>query len=242
MVETVALWLGAGVMMVGTLVYLYMGRTVTVSNDTFFVMAMSVTIVAATAYLTMALGMGRVTVGGREVLAVRYADWMVTTPLLLALLGMVANASRSVIATLVGLDVYMVGTGFLAVLAEPLWQTLVWWGISTLAFVVMLYLLLGVLSAGAREQPEGVYKVYRRLRNLTVVLWSLYPVVWIAGGNGLGVLPAEIEVVSFVVLDVLAKVVFGLVLLRSHDTVQVHSFYTQGRGKPSAGDRQPADD
>lgn len=241
-IDVVALWFGAGAMLLGTLVYLYMGRNVGVTNDVFFLMAMSVTVIAATAYLTMALGMGRVTIRGDEVLVARYADWMLTTPLLLALLGMVANASRSTIATLIGLDVYMIATGFLAVLAEPLWQTLVWWGVSTLAFIVLLYILIRVLSKGAGEQPEGVVNVYRRLRNLTVVLWSFYPIIWLAGGHGFALLPSNVELVSFVVLDVLAKVVFGLILLRSHDTVKVHSFYSQGRERrqTSVGDRQPS--
>ena len=227
--EFLALWSGAIAMFLATFVYIYMGRNVKIHNDTFFIRTMAVTTIAATAYLAMVLGMGRVTVAGEEVLVARYADWILTTPILLSLLGILANANRSTIATLVGADVYMIATGFLAVVAEPFWQTLVWWGVSTLAFVVLLYLLMGVLSKGAEEQPDEVTGVYRRLRNLTIVLWSMYPVVWIAGGQGFGVLPANVEVVSFVVLDVLAKVAFGFILLRSHDTIKIRSFYAGGK-------------
>jgi len=131
---------------------------------------------------------------------------------------------------LIGLDVYMIVTGFLGVLAEPFWQTLLWWGVSTLAFLVLLYLLLSVLSKGASEQPDDLVSVYKNLRNLTVVLWSLYPIIWIAGGTGLGILPPGVEAISYVALDVLAKVAFGFILLSSHETIRVQSFYVQERG------------
>lgn len=211
-------------MLLGTLGYLYLGRNVAVYKDNFFVMTASVTVIAATAYLAMALGMGRMTLNGEEVLFARYVDWLLTTPILLALLGMIANAKKEVIATLVGLDVYMVATGFLGAVAEPLWQTAVWWAVSMFSFIALLYILLGVLSKGA-DGDGTVASVYTKLRNLTVVMWSLYPVVWIAGGNGFGVLSPTVEVSAFVVLDVLAKVVFGFVLLNSHESLRIHSFY-----------------
>lgn len=241
-VENIALWAGAGAMLVGTLVHLYLGRNVAVYQDRFFVMATAITLIAGTAYLAMALGMGRVTVNGEEIFVIRYLDWLLTTPLILVLLGILANANRSTITSLIGLDVYMIVTGALGAVAGPLWQALLWWTISTVAFLILLYLLLGVLSRGASEQPDDLVGIYKRLRNLTVVLWSIYPVIWIAGTHGFGVLPTTVESVSFVVLDVLAKVVFGFILLSSHETIRVQSFYVSSRERESSPGQAPADD
>lgn len=223
------LWLGAASMVLGTLVYLWLGRNVAVYEQEFFIMAISVTVIAATAYLAMAMGMGSITVNGEKFLLVRYIDWLLTTPLLIALLGVLANASRSLIATLVGVDVYMIVAGALGVVADTLFTSLVWWGLGVVAYLVFLYLLLGALSDAAEEMPNDVSGIFTTLRNLTVVIWSFYPVLWVLGGNGFGVLPSIAESGGIVALDVLSKVVFGYILLSSHETLRVHSFYGSGR-------------
>ncbi len=223
--STAVLWIGALAMFAGTLVYFWLGRSVAVYKENFFIMAISITVIAATAYLAMALGMGRMEFNGEEVLVARYIDWLLTTPLIIALLGILARADRSLIATLIGLDVYMISAGFLGAISETLVVSLVWWAIGSVAYLIFLYLLLGALSEAADEQPDDLATVYKTLRNLTVVLWSIYPVVWILGGNGFDVLPLVAEEASFVTLDVLSKVVFGYILLSSHETLRVYSFY-----------------
>jgi bacteriorhodopsin len=62
---------------------------------------------------------------------------------------------------------------------------------------------------------DDVKGTFTALRNLTLVLWSLYPVLWIVGTEGAGIVNLYIETLGFMVLDVLAKVGFGMVLLRS---------------------------
>lgn len=227
--------------MLGTLVYLWLGRNVAVYEQNFFIMAISVTVIAATAYLAMAMGMGSVTVNGEEFLLVRYIDWLLTTPLLIALLGILANASRSLIATLVGVDVYMIVAGILGVLADTLLTSLVWWALGVVAYLVFMYLLLGALSNAADEMPGDVSDIFTTLRNLTIVIWSVYPVLWILGGHGFGVLPGIAESGGIVALDVLSKVVFGYILLSSHETLRVYDFYGAGREKSRAAERaEPA--
>jgi bacteriorhodopsin len=62
-----------------------------------------------------------------------------------------------------------------------------------------------------------------------------YPVVWILGTEGtLGILPLYYETAAFMVLDLVAKVGFGFVLLRSHSVLD-----QVGQPNPAA---TPADD
>jgi bacteriorhodopsin len=56
---------------------------------------------------------------------------------------------------------------------------------------------------------------FTTLRNLVLVLWTLYPILWIVGTEGAGVVSLYVETLGFMVLDVLAKVGFGFILLRS---------------------------
>lgn len=223
--ELAMLWAGAAAMIIGTLVYLWLGRNVAVYEQNFFIMAISITVIAATAYLAMALGMGRITVAGEEIKIIRYIDWMLTTPLIIALLGILANANRSLIATLIGVDIYMISSATLGTLSSSVFVSLVWLGVGTVAYLVFLYLLLGALSSAANEMPDDVADIYTTLRNLTVVMWSLYPVVWLLSGNVLGVLPVVAQEGAFITLDVLSKVVFGYILLSSHETLRVYDFY-----------------
>jgi len=240
--ETLILWAGAAAMFIGTLAYFWLGRNVAVYEQNFFIMAISITVIAATAYLAMALGMGRVTIGGEEVLIARYIDWLLTTPLIIALLGILANASRNLIATLVGVDIYMISSAFLGALSSSLFVSLVWLGVGTVAYLLFLYLLLGALSDAAGEMPEDVSGIYTTLRNLTIVLWSIYPAVWLLGGNAFGTLPAVVEGGAFVGLDVLSKVVFGFILLNSHETLRVYDFYGAERDSPSGAEAAGAAD
>lgn len=236
--STAILWVGALAMFAGTLIYFWLGRNVAVYEQNFFIMTISITVIAATAYLAMAMGMGRLTIGGEEVMVVRYVDWLLTTPLIIALLGILANANRSLIATLIGVDIYMITASALGTLSSSLFVSLVWFGIGTVAYLVFLYLLLGALSSAADEMPSDVSGMYTKLRNLTIVLWSIYPVVWVLSGNGFGVLPPVGAEAGFVALDVLSKVVFGYILLSSHETLRVYSFY--GKRQRQRADAEPA--
>jgi len=202
---------------------------VAVYEENFFIMAISITAIAATAYLAMALGMGRMTLGGEEIMMARYIDWLLTTPLIIALLGILANANRSLIATLIGVDIYMISAAMIGAAASSLFVSIIWFGLGTVAYLVFVYLLLGALSEAADEMPGDVAGIYTTLRNLTIILWSIYPVVWILGANAFDVLPVMVEEASFVTLDVLSKVVFGYILLSSHEAIRVYDFYGSER-------------
>jgi bacteriorhodopsin len=52
-----------------------------------------------------------------------------------------------------------------------------------------------------------------------VILWSLYPVVWVIGTEGVGAVGVSTEVFLFLVLDLLAKVGFGFLLLTNRQAL-----------------------
>lgn len=224
--ESVWLWIGTLGMTVGTLYFVGRGRGV---RDTemqkFYIATIFITTIAASMYLLMATGFGlaQVQVGNRtlDIYWARYADWVFTTPLLLFDLALLAGANRNTIATLVGLDVFMIVTGVIAAFESTPAYRILWWGISTGALLVLLYVLVGSLSERARQKSGEVASLFGTLRNLTIVLWLLYPVVWILGTEGtIGVLPLYWETAAFMVLDLSAKVGFGVILLRSRSALE----------------------
>jgi bacteriorhodopsin len=224
--ESLWLWIGTIGMTLGTLYFIGRGRGVRDPKmQEFYIITIFVTAIAAAMYFAMATGFGVTEVAvGDEALTIywaRYADWIFTTPLLLLDLALLAGADRNTIATLIGLDVFMIGTGTIATFAATPGTRIAWWGISTGALLVLLYVLVGTLSEKARTQSPEVASLFGTLRNLLIVLWLLYPVVWILGTEGtFGILPLYWETAAFMVLDLSAKVGFGVLLLRSHAVLE----------------------
>ena len=48
------------------------------------------------------------------------------------------------------------------------------------------------------------------------VLWLVYPVVWLTGPPGLGVMTPEMTALVIVYLDLVTKVGFGAIVLNAH--------------------------
>jgi len=242
--ESIWLLIGTAGMLLGMVYFIVAGWG---ENDPrkqeFYVITVFVPAIAAVSYLAMSLGYGVTTItvdsAERTIYWARYADWLFTTPLLLMDLALLADADRNTIATLIGLDVAMVVTGLMGALTnrgalgvDAGAIRLVWWGVSTAFFVVLLYFLFGGLSRQAGRRPGEVGQLFATLRNLTVLLWAAYPVVWLIGTEGLGYIGLYPETAAFMVLDLLAKVGFGLILVQSRSAID--------RAASTAG--APADD
>jgi bacteriorhodopsin len=83
----------------------------------------------------------------------------------------------------------------------------------------LLYFLVVTVGRAANEGSEATQSTFNTLRNLIVVAWSIYPVAWLVGTEGLGLVGLYGETLIFMVLDLLAKVGFGFILLRSRAIV-----------------------
>ncbi|MFB6157282.1 MAG: bacteriorhodopsin [Haloferacaceae archaeon] len=218
-----SLWFAAGaaVLGLGTCYFLVRGAVVEDRRARRFhaVMAL-VPGVAFASYLAMLFGFGvaEVTVQGRgsvDVYWARYADWLFTTPLLLVILGLLAGADGETLFGAVAVDAFMIVTGLAATLSRARTYRFVWWGISVFAFLLVAYFLVVTLDDRARRRGPETVRTFRLLRNLTLGLWAAYPVWWLLGGNGAGLVGPGAEALGFAVLDVLAKVGFGILLLHS---------------------------
>jgi bacteriorhodopsin len=54
---------------------------------------------------------------------------------------------------------------------------------------------------------------------LAIVLWSLYPVVWLLGTEGFNAVGSTLEVFLFLTLDFFAKIGFGFLLLTNRQAL-----------------------
>ncbi|WP_207956138.1 bacteriorhodopsin [Rubrobacter marinus] len=214
--------IGALGMLVGAVSFAYLGTQAPQGTRHFYAITFVIALIAFLSYLVMATGGGATLVGDRVFYYARYVDWVFTTPLLLLDLALLALArpGRNVglIVGIIVLDLFMILTGLWAGATEGAGRYFLWF-ISTAAMVALLYLVVTRLFAAARTQSPGVQQVFRTLAILTVVLWSLYPIVWLLGTEGFGTVGITTEVALFLVLDLSAKIGFGFLLLTNRQAL-----------------------
>ncbi len=215
-------------MALGTVAFVLLGLRAPQGSRYFFVITASITLIAFISYLVMTTGQGSTTLttaGGetREFYWARYVDWLFTTPLLLLDLALLAlirpGKSIGLISGIIGLDVLMILTGLGAGFSTNAFVQVVLFLISTAALVGILYLLTTRLLQAARGRSPAVARIFNTLAGLTVVLWAIYPVVFLLGSEGFGAVGLTTEIFIFMVLDLLAKVGFGFLLLTSRDAL-----------------------
>lgn len=165
-------------------------------------------------YAVLALGGGRIDGGDHPVYWARYVDWAVTAPLLLAALTLTATHALPhrhprLLTALVGANLAMLLCGFLAELATGPWPRYLLFILGALTLLAIFALIYGPLRAIARRQPSGLYRTYREAALLLGVLWLGYPVIWLLGPSGVGLLGATTDTALFVLLSIASKVGWG---------------------------------
>ena len=215
---TMVFWVGAIGMLVGTVAFAWAGRDAAAGERRYYLTLIGISGIATVAYVLMALGVGWTSVGERTVFIPRYVDWILTTPLIVLFLGLLAGIDRRGFAISIGVNTVVMVAGMVAALLTGTARFALF-ALGALAFVALVYYLFGPMTARARTQPDGIEKLYVRLRNLTAVLWSIYPLIWILGPPGLDLLTATIGTTLVVYLDLVTKVGFGLIALDASATL-----------------------
>ena len=221
--EETFLWIGFAGMSLGAVAIAAIGRGARGEDSHHAVASMFVCIIAAVSYFAMANGQGIIDVDGRSVYIARYADWLFTTPLLLLGLLMVgipalrqgedSRARTSLFAGVIGADVLMIVTGALAALSSDDTVRYTWYAISCGAFLAVIGLLYGPAREIVKRETGATVALFGTLLTMLTVLWFIYPILWLLGTEGTGAIGLEAEIAVFAVIDLTAKVGFGLLLV-----------------------------
>lgn len=149
--------------------------------------------------------------GGTFPTALRYVDWLITTPLVLLtfpLLLRLGEAGRGFSVRLVVLDVAMIVTAFIAETAPIDSQR--WWTFFVVSCLFEL-LIVGVLSfslgRAILEAPSPLATALERMRLFVILGWAIYPVGFLLAWSG----QSELREIVTNVADVFNKVGFGIV-------------------------------
>ena len=151
--------------------------------------------------------------------AYRYADWILTVPLLLveavAVLALASNIASGMIWRLALAAFVMIATGYPGEISGDTGTRLLWGTISTIPFIYILYTLFVELGKSLERQPSRVQILTRNLRLLLFASWGFYPIAYLLPvllGGGLSANGVVGLQVGYSLADILAKVGFGTLI------------------------------
>ncbi|MCJ1376107.1 ion channel activity [Loxospora ochrophaea] len=218
------------VMFVATLAFMGLSFTKPRSHRLFHYITASITLVASIAYFSMGSNLGwtpiqvefprsnsKVSGVNREIFYVRYIDWFITTPLLLMDLLLTSGLPWPTILYTILIDLVMVVTGLIGALVHTSYK----WGYYVFGMVSFFFVAWNVTWTARKHSialgPE-VSRTFLICGVWTIFLWFLYPIAWglAEGGN---VIAPDSEAVFYGILDIMAKPVFGTLLLWGHRNI-----------------------
>ncbi|EXL42469.1 hypothetical protein FOCG_14932 [Fusarium oxysporum f. sp. radicis-lycopersici 26381] len=223
-------WAVCAVMTISTFAFLGLGMRKPRTDRIFHYITAGITMIASIAYFTMASNLGwtpiavefqrsdhRVAGIYREIFYARYIDWFLTTPLLLTDLLLTAGMPWPTVLWVILVDWVMIVTGLVGSLVKSSYK---WgyfaFGCAALAYIV--YVLAWEARLHAKHVGPDVGRTFVMCGSLTAVVWILYPIAWgvCEGGN---LIAPDSEAVFYGILDLIAKPVFGALLLWGHRNI-----------------------
>jgi len=196
----------------------------------FYYITASICLVASIAYFTMASNLGYAAipvefqrsnpkVAGvyREIFYVRYIDWVITTPLLLMDVLLTGGLPWPTVLYTILIDEIMIVTGLVGALVASSYK----WGYFVFAMFALFFIFYNVVMVGrtyANHISPEVGRTYIICGAWTMFLWFIYPIAWglCEGGN---LISSDGEAVFYGILDLLAKPVFGALLIWGHRNI-----------------------
>jgi len=246
------LWVVFAIMFLSTLAFIGMSMRVPVQKRLFHVLTAFITTFATISYFAMATGDGNsfahiilkethkhvpdtVEHVFRQVFWARYVDWALTTPLLLMDLAFLAGMNGADILVTVVADLIMVLLGLFAAFGATDGQKWGWYAMACVAYLVVVYQLVVSGRRSVLAKSGNTAKLFASIGGFTLILWTLYPIVW-GIGDGARKWSVDAEIVAYAILDVLAKPVFGFWLLFAHarNAESIEGFWSHGLGGEGA--------
>ncbi|KUJ06663.1 putative opsin-1 [Mollisia scopiformis] len=243
---TKTLWVVFVIMLLSSLAFIAMSWRVPVQKRLFHVITTLITTFATISYFAMATGDGNsyahIVIKEahkhvpdtfedvfRQVFWARYIDWSLTTPLLLLDLAFLAGLDGASILVAIVADLIMVLLGLFAAFGQTDGQKWGYYAMACIAYLVIVYQLVIPGRRAVMAKDSSTAKLFASIGGFTLILWTLYPIVW-GIGDGARKWSVDAEIIAYAVLDVLAKPVFGFWLLFAHarNAQSIEGFWSNG--------------
>ena len=148
----------------------------------------------------------------------RYADWLITVPLLvielLIVLGVTADRRKKLMTSLVPATVLMIGLGYPGETSANETTKWTFWVLSMIPFLYILFTLNGELKAAKARETGAVSTSINNATKILLVTWLVYPIAYlipvvftVSDGAEAG------RQVAYTIADITAKALYGLMIL-----------------------------
>jgi len=157
----------------------------------------------------------------------RYADWILTVPLLMvelvAVMALAKAVARPLLTKLVVAAALMIGLGYPGEVSQ-VWETRLIWGVlSSIPFFYILYVLWVELTKSLDTQPKEARGLLSIARLVLLITWAFYPIAYAIYGDSLpGAKPGIVGEksalgvvgiqVGYAIADITAKAGFGVLI------------------------------
>jgi bacteriorhodopsin len=159
----------------------------------------------------------------------RYADWILTVPLLMvelvAVLRLEKSRAKSLLTRLVIAAAAMIALGYPGeVINNPEGWTMrvVWGALSSIPFFYILYVLWVELTKSLDTQPVAARRLIEVARLVLLITWAVYPIAYALGGTPQALLAKSggavdasgivFLQVGYAIADMTAKAGFGILI------------------------------
>ena len=149
----------------------------------------------------------------------RYADWLLTVPLLLIelliVLGISSEKRRPLTVRLVVAAIAMIALGYPGEVSTDDTTKWIFWVLAMIPFVYILGTVARELKQATARESAGVAKGLRLAMILLLVAWLVYPISYlfpIIFGDS-SAMAETVRQVGYSLADLLAKPVYGLAIL-----------------------------
>ena len=171
-------------------------------------------LIACLSYVGIAAGYEAIVLPSGPFIIARWLDWLLSTPLLMLSVLLLLGADAPRMFLVIWADIFMIGSGAMAVMATVLFAKILFFVVGSCMFVIMG---LGVADAVERAQTrmsaqsgttldtndESLVPIGRKLAILTFCTWSFYPVMTLLGPEFTDTLSSAGLGASAIVLDFL---------------------------------------
>ncbi|MFN5602612.1 MAG: bacteriorhodopsin [Acidimicrobiaceae bacterium] len=149
----------------------------------------------------------------------RYADWLITVPLLvielLIVLGVTAERRKKLMFSLVPATVLMIALGYPGEISSDDGTKWLYWILAMLPFIYILWILAGELKAAGTRETGAVSKAIKNATTVLLVTWMVYPIAYLfpvifdATNEG----AETARQIGYTLADITAKGLYGLMIL-----------------------------
>jgi sensory rhodopsin len=202
--ELLVFWIMAAIFGIATALFTVLSLRST-SDDFLSFVDILVAFITTISYVLMALGFLVVTSGiGEPVYWSRWLFYMGSCSLLTISVAVVLKQTKPILLTKIPiLTMLVMFCGFLAAFVTSIER---WWffAFSSIAYIALLITLF-------KDAPQG--GMNSQLKWFIVIFWSLFPVVFVLAPTGFGLISTFYAVIAYGALDVITKIIYGLIIL-----------------------------